>query len=96
MQSQGASSQQIEEAMTSLEKEIRDVLDDPESTDQFWLGHARRRWSTFATASAAQNLVKSKAKLFVAHGSEDKSVPIESFSCRREPCQALLLLSFHK
>lgn len=75
----GASPEAIERAIVELEKEIRDVLADPNSEQRFWMGHAYKRWSTFATQASADNLVKAKAKVFAAHGSEDASVPIESF-----------------
>lgn len=79
MRSEGAKPEDIEAAMAQLDGEIRAILDDPQSETKFWLGHAYKRWSTFATTSAAEHLAKAKARLFLGHGSEDKSVPIESF-----------------
>ena len=79
MRAAGAKPEEIEAAISQLDGEIRDILDDPQSETRFWLGHAHKRWSTFATTSAAEHLAKARARLFLAHGSEDRSVPIESF-----------------
>lgn len=79
MREQGAKPEEIEAAMSQLDGEIRAILDDPQSETKFWMGHAYKRWSTFATTSSAEHLAKAKAKLFLGHGSADKSVPIESF-----------------
>lgn len=79
MRDQGAKPEDIEAAMNQLDREIQDILDDPQSETKFWLGHAYKRWATFATTSSAEQLAKAKAKLFLGHGSADKSVPIESF-----------------
>ncbi len=75
----GASAEEVEQGITALENEIRDILAQPESETKFWLGHAYKRWATFATHAAAQSLLRSQARLFLAHGSADTSVPIESF-----------------
>lgn len=73
------SPKEIEDRIASLEKQIREILDDPNNDKKFFAGHSFNRWSTFATVAAAENLVKTKAKLFLGHGTEDQSVPIESF-----------------
>lgn len=79
MREQGAAPEQIEAAIRQLDGEIRAVLDDPGNEQKLWLGHAYKRWTTFATTSSAEHLARAKARLFLAHGSEDASVPIESF-----------------
>lgn len=79
MAEQGASAEKIEESIGQLEDEIRDVIAHPDSETRFLMGHAYKRWSTFATQSSADALVRTGAKIFAAHGSEDTSVPIESF-----------------
>ncbi len=79
MREQGAAPEQIEAAIAQLDDEIRAVLDDPGNEEKLWLGHAYKRWATFATTSAAEHLARTRARLFLAHGSEDTSVPIESF-----------------
>lgn len=71
--------EEVEKQIAGLEQQIREILEDPNSETRMFAGHAFKRWSTFATVAAAENLARSKAKLFLAHGTEDESVPIESF-----------------
>ncbi len=76
---QGATPEEAEKKIAAVEAQIREILKDPDNDKKFFAGHSFKRWSTFATVSAADNLVKTKAKLFLGHGTEDQSVPIESF-----------------
>jgi dienelactone hydrolase len=55
------------------------VLADPDSTAKMWMGHPHRRWSTFGAADKTADLLKSKAKLFLAHGTKDAAVPVSAF-----------------
>jgi len=75
----GASAAEIEAAVQQLEKDFAAVLVDPDSTSKFFYGHAYRRWSTFGLQPPVENLLASRAKLFLAHGSRDRSVPVEAF-----------------
>jgi dipeptidyl aminopeptidase/acylaminoacyl peptidase len=52
---------------------------DPTSTEKFAWGHPYRRWSSFLATSTQEELLKSRAKIFMAAGTEDASVPINSF-----------------
>lgn len=47
------------------------VLDDPMAYDKFILGHPHRRWTTFSQSSPVEAILKSKAKVFIAQGTED-------------------------
>ena len=76
---EGASAEEIEEQIASLENQMREILQDPDSETRMFAGHAFKRWATFATVPSAENLAKSTASLFLAHGTDDESVPIESF-----------------
>ncbi len=51
------------------------VQKEPESTTKFWLGHPYRRWSSFLKTSTLAELSRSKAKVFLAQGARDTSVP---------------------
>lgn len=79
MRKAGRTPAEIEKAVQDLENHYRAILADPQSTTEFFRGHAYRRWSTFFMHAPADNLLKTRAKLFVAHGTEDESGPIESF-----------------
>jgi dienelactone hydrolase len=71
------------EAVRKARKQVFDewaaVLADPNSTSKIWIGHPHRRWSTFGVASASDDLLKSKAKIFLAHGTADAAVPVSAF-----------------
>lgn len=75
----GASAEEIEAAVQALEADYRKILADPDSDTKFFQGHAYRRWSTFGFQPAVENLLKTRAKLFLAHGDRDRAVPIEAF-----------------
>jgi pimeloyl-ACP methyl ester carboxylesterase len=51
---------------------------DPRSTDKFAWGHTYLRWSTFFAQAPGENLVQSKARVWLASGMRDESVPILS------------------
>jgi pimeloyl-ACP methyl ester carboxylesterase len=51
------------------------VQKDPDSTSLFWLGHPHRRWSSFLATSVTAELLKTKARIFLAQGGRDTSVP---------------------
>ena len=74
----GDSPEEIERAVEALERDYRAIFADPESTTKMFQGHAYRRWSSFFKHPPAENLLKSRARLFIAQGSADQSVPIES------------------
>ncbi|MGH7241939.1 MAG: alpha/beta hydrolase family protein [Phycisphaerales bacterium] len=52
----------------------KEVLKDPESSEKMWLGHAYRRWSSFLASSPLEELAKTDAKIYLAHGSADQAV----------------------
>lgn len=52
---------------------------DPDSTSKSWMGHPYRRWSTFLKSSVVGELKKSKARVYLAQGSEDLAVHPKSY-----------------
>jgi dipeptidyl aminopeptidase/acylaminoacyl peptidase len=52
---------------------------DPDSTSRFWMGHPYRRWSSFLTHSVMSELSRTKARVFLAHGSLDTSSSVVAF-----------------
>jgi dienelactone hydrolase len=52
------------------------IQQDPESTAQFWLGHPYRRWSSFMTHSVTEELLRGKARVYVAAGTRDAVIPV--------------------
>jgi pimeloyl-ACP methyl ester carboxylesterase len=51
------------------------IQKDPESVTKSWLGHPYRRWSSFCSSSVAEELARSKARVYLAQGSRDTSQP---------------------
>jgi len=51
-----------------------DIMKDPMSTEKSWLGHPYRRWSTFCATSPAEELSRSKARVYIAQGTRDENV----------------------
>jgi hypothetical protein len=54
------------------------ILADPQSTEKYWLGHPYRRWSSFLARNRLEDLLRSQARVFIAHGTSDSSVPVAS------------------
>ena len=52
------------------------IQQDPESITQFWLGHPYRRWSSFLTHSVLEELLRTKARIYVAAGTRDAVIPV--------------------
>jgi len=52
------------------------IQKDPESISRFWLGHPYRRWSTFLGHSVLEELLRTKARIYVAHGTRDAVIPV--------------------
>lgn len=55
------------------------VLADPERADRFFLGHPYRRWSSFLRTSVLEELARTPARVYLAHGTEDAAVPVAAF-----------------
>jgi predicted esterase len=72
-------SKEASQARQKVFDEWAALLADPDSTTKMWLGHPHRRWSTFGTVSKTDDLLKSKANVFLAHGTEDAAVPVSAF-----------------
>jgi len=54
------------------------IAADPASTTKFAWGHTYLRWSSFFAQSTMDNLAHSKARIYIAAGMQDNSVPILS------------------
>jgi pimeloyl-ACP methyl ester carboxylesterase len=56
---------------------------DPTSITRFWMGHPYRRWATFLPYSLTTELLRTKAKIYLAHGTNDKATPVTAFDVVR-------------
>jgi dipeptidyl aminopeptidase/acylaminoacyl peptidase len=64
--------------LQELEATYSAISADPKSTTKFAWGHPYLRWSSFFAQSTADNLAHSKARVYLASGMQDNSVPILS------------------
>lgn len=64
--------------LQELDATVSDINANPTSTSKFAWGHTYLRWSSFFAQSSANNLAHSKARVYLASGMQDNSVPILS------------------
>lgn len=65
--------------VASVEQDLARLMDDPESVDAMLWGHAHRRWSSFGRRTPVDSLLATRAAIYMAQGTRDTAVPIESF-----------------
>lgn len=61
----------------------RELMEDPDSTTEFWMGHPHRRWSSFCRYSSVAELLRSRARIYLAHGTADRSSYVGSLDVLR-------------
>lgn len=76
-QGSGSDADKVRE-LELLETTVRDIAADPSSGSKFAWGHPYRRWSSFFAQSAGDNLLASRARVYIASGMQDTSTPILS------------------
>jgi len=59
-------------------RQAADIAADPESTAKSAWGHPYRRWSSFFGLSPVDELKRTRARVYLAYGTADESVPVES------------------
>ncbi|MEZ5977850.1 MAG: alpha/beta fold hydrolase [Planctomycetota bacterium] len=79
MRAEGASEEEIEDMLRWHEREYAKVLANPDSVDDMFYGHAYRRWGSFVQRPPVDSLCDAKARIYLAQGTRDRAVPIESF-----------------
>lgn len=56
---------------------------DPTSVTRFWKGHPYRRWASFLSSSVLESLLRTDARIYLAHGTADRAVPVAAFDVLR-------------
>jgi dienelactone hydrolase len=56
----------------------RQVMENPDATDAYFMGHPHRRWTSFCQSSPIEEIVKSRARVLIAQGTADTAVLPES------------------
>ena len=71
--------EQAEMKIDSLFKDLKDIMSNPNATDKFWQGNdnSYKRWSHFSEPPV-ENLLQINKPLFVAIGTKDQAVTLES------------------
>jgi predicted esterase len=64
--------------LQELDATVSAIEAEPRSADKFAWGHPYLRWSTFFAQSTLDNLSRSNARVYLASGMQDESVPIQS------------------
>jgi pimeloyl-ACP methyl ester carboxylesterase len=64
--------------LQELDATVDAINADPRSTDKFFAGHTYLRWSSFFAQSHGEDLAQSRARVYLASGMQDMSVPILS------------------
>lgn len=62
----------------ALWRSWREIQADPDSTEKMFQGHAYRRWASYIPQPPLENLLKTRARILIVHGSLDTAVPVES------------------
>lgn len=52
---------------------------DPNSITKFWMGHPYRRWASFLQYSLTTELLRCRARIYLAHGTNDTATPVTAF-----------------
>lgn len=66
-----------------LLSEWSEVLKDPESATRDFLGHPYRAWTSFSRDSCMEELLRTRARIYLAQGTEDHSVAPVTFDILR-------------
>lgn len=79
----GTVSESPDERVATLLEQWARVRRNPDDPDAFFLGHPHRRWTSFLRTSTAEQLARTRARIFVAQGTEDRAVAVQSFDILR-------------
>jgi pimeloyl-ACP methyl ester carboxylesterase len=63
------------ECIAEVERQVRAIAAAPQSSTQFAWGHPYKRWTSFFGVDPAGALLRSRARVYVAFGTADASVP---------------------
>jgi predicted esterase len=65
----------VSQCLSEIDSQLRSVRANPSSSTQFAWGHTYKRWSSFLSIDPTQELLKSKARIYIAFGTNDRSTP---------------------
>jgi|SRR5579864_2872590 len=65
--------------VAKLLAEVAEIRSDPDNSEKFFLGHPYRRWSSFWKSSTLEELLRTRARIFIAQGTADQNVSVTAF-----------------
>lgn len=65
----------VARCLATLESAARDITADPHSATRFAWGHPHKRWTSFFRVDPGEQLLNSKARVYLAFGTSDNAVP---------------------
>jgi pimeloyl-ACP methyl ester carboxylesterase len=77
-QKEGHLPEDVEAMVDGLYKQYRNIFEKPSSNDELWQGHPYSRWHAYFSQPDIGDLLKVEIPIFMAAGTRDESVPIES------------------
>lgn len=63
------------ECLADVDRNLKDINSDPNSATRFAWGHAYKRWTSFFRVDPGAELLRSKARVYMAFGTADQNVP---------------------
>lgn len=75
---EGPNDAAIVDGIAELESQLASIEAAPDSTTDFAWGHTYRRWSSFFRSPSLEALKRSRARIYLVSGMQDRSVPIFS------------------
>jgi len=55
---------------------LKEIYDNPDATDKFWLGHTYKRWNSFSKDIPLENMMKLDIPILIIAGGKDENSPI--------------------
>lgn len=65
----------VPRCLADVETTVRAVAGNPDSSTEFAWGHPFKRWTSFFRVDPGEELLRSKARVYIALGTADKAVP---------------------
>jgi pimeloyl-ACP methyl ester carboxylesterase len=72
------SSDSAQNKINDLLKTVKDITNDPNSTNKFWRGHTYKRWASFTNETVNDNLLRLTVPIYAVNGTSDQNSMAES------------------
>lgn len=70
------SAEQAQNKIDSLNLKFKEIYNNPNATDKFWLGHTYRRWASFCNDIPIENMLKIDIPILLIASGNDENSPI--------------------